>query len=280
MSRTGQDLQRLEDEIVAVNQVLQDTRDELRASQATHADGEARKAALLQDATEQATRLTNELDEARRLGAERGLQLDHMQQRVNELERELSHTVERLESADQRSTSAEHQIAKLDSELELSARENQTLRRLGQSSVAEAEALAAEVAGLKHGQSLSLGACLSFSHLQKRASTAELQQVHLAKQAELKAAHEEATRNLTEVITELEKRERGQLAAENHARQLEVELEHVRAALQGHSPEDQARIAELEKVLDARMLDVEEADEKLIEVSAFPKSCFGIARRG
>ena len=100
---------------------------------------------------------------------------------------------------------------------------------------------------------------------------AELQQAHAAKQAELKAAHEEATRNLTEVITELEKRERGQLAAEEHARQLETELEHARAVSHGPSPQDQARIAELERLLDARMLDVEEADEKLIEVS--PVSC-------
>ena len=255
------------DDLAAAGQALEDARNELAASHASQADVEARLAALNQEAMEHAEQLTSEIDQARRNSAERELYLEQIQQRVNDLERELSHAAAQLESANQQSSGAEQRIAKLDNELELSARENQTLRRLGQSSVAEAEALAAEVAGLKHGeslfsQSLSLQSLIAVVTLR-----AELQQAHAAKQAELKAAHEEATRNLTEVITELEKRERGQLAAEDHARQLETELEHASAASHGPSPQDQARMAELERLLDARMLDVEEADEKLIEVS-------------
>ncbi|KAG0666925.1 hypothetical protein C6P46_003635 [Rhodotorula mucilaginosa] len=252
-----QELERLVDDLAAAGRALEDARNELAASHESQADVEARLTALNQEATERAEHLTSEIDQARRNSAERELYLEQIQQRVNDLERELSHAAAQLESADQRSSSAEQRIARLDSELELSARENQTLRRLGQSSVAEAEALAAEVAGLKH----------------------ELQQAHAAKQAELKAAHEEATRNLTEVITELEKRERGQLAAEDHARQLEVELEHARAASHGPSPQDQARIAELEKLLDARMLDVEEADEKLIDALKVQKKSAAMVER-
>lgn len=142
------------DDLAAAGRALEDARNELAASHESQADVEARLTALNQEATERAEHLTSEIDQARRNSAERELYLEQIQQRVNDLERELSHAAAQLESADQRSSSAEQRIARLDSELELSARENQTLRRLGQSSVAEAEALAAEVAGLKHGESL------------------------------------------------------------------------------------------------------------------------------
>lgn len=172
LSSGEQELQRLVDDLAAAGKALEDARNELVASHASQADVETRLAALNQEATERAEHLTSEIDQARRNSAERELYLEQIQQRVNDLERELSHAAAQLESANQQSSGAEQRIAKLDNELELSARENQTLRRLGQSSVAEAEALAAEVAGLKHGESL-FSQSFSFSRLSQSLPSAQ-----------------------------------------------------------------------------------------------------------
>ncbi|GAA5985394.1 hypothetical protein JCM10908_006960 [Rhodotorula pacifica] len=254
LATAEQKAQRLANDLAEARQAVQVTRDELATAQATVADLDRRHAHLEQDTAARIEHLTSEVDEARRSGNDRELHLGQAQQRTDDLERDLALVAQQLEAVKQQS---EARIADLDHKLAFSAREYETLCRLSESSAAEAEALAAEATGLKY----------------------ELQQVHTAKQAELKAAHEEATRNLTEVITELEKRERGQLAAEEHARQLAAELEHVRSASQSRSPDDQARITELEKALDARMLDVEAADERLIEALKVQKKSSALVER-
>lgn len=209
----------------------------LDTSKSECSEWQTRATSIEQDSTTRIEHLEGELARETGRSTESRQQVEEVRRRVTQLETQLEAAQVEARTANEEHARLAERVTKLDNDRHLAMQENQTLRRLGQSSVAEAEALATEVASLK----------TQF-------------------EAELKAANELATRNLTEVITELENRERGQLAADERARQLEAELERERAQPHGPSADELARIAELEKTLEAQKLDVEDADEKLIEV--------------
>ncbi|GAA5872558.1 hypothetical protein JCM1840_004836 [Sporobolomyces johnsonii] len=144
---------------------------------------------------------------------------------------------------------------------EHSAKEIQTLRQLGRASQAEAEALSAEADGLRQ----------QLADLETR-----LQGVTSASQQDLQRLTDESRKNIEEVIDALQACENDKAAIEEQVRALEAQVkqleESLAAAGSGQSNgEAEARVAELEKLLEAKMLDVEEADEKLIDALKLQK---------
>ncbi|CEQ42547.1 SPOSA6832_04351 [Sporobolomyces salmonicolor] len=144
---------------------------------------------------------------------------------------------------------------------EHSAKEIQTLRQLGRASQAEAEALSAEADGLRQ---------------QLADFDTRLQAVTSASQQDLQRLTDESRKNIEEVIDALQACENDKAAVEEQVRVLEAQIKQLEesfaAARSGQSNgEAEARVAELEKLLEAKMLDVEEADEKLIDALKLQK---------
>jgi len=91
-------------------------------------------------------------------------------------------------------------------------------------------------------------------------------------EARLHQTTEQSRKNLEEVIDALQTCEQGKAAAEEQVQQLLGEISTLKASAGAAPPsaELDERIAELEKLLEVKMMDVEEADEKLIEVRPLP----------
>lgn len=87
-------------------------------------------------------------------------------------------------------------------------------------------------------------------------------------EARLHQTTEQSRKNLEEVIDALQTCEQGKAAAEEQVQQLLGEVNALKASAGAALPNADLdeRIAELEKLLDVKMMDVEEAEEKLIEV--------------
>ncbi|GAA5987061.1 hypothetical protein JCM11641_007828 [Rhodosporidiobolus odoratus] len=156
----------------------------------------------------------------------------------------------------ERSVAAEAQAslddagAKAQSAAELSAREIQTLRKLSKAAQAEAEALAAEASGLRR---------------QVEDLTIYIGEVTETSQRALQQAKDEEQKNVAEVIDHCQTLELDKAAVEEQVRILEEQIQELSKMPVKTNGEAEARAAELEKVLQAKMLDVEEADEKLID---------------
>ena len=84
-------------------------------------------------------------------------------------------------------------------------------------------------------------------------------------EARLHQTTEQSRKNLEEVIDALQTCEQGKAAAEEQVQQLLGEISTLKASAGAAPPS-----AELEKLLEVKMMDVEEADEKLIEVRPLP----------
>lgn len=176
--------------------------------------------------------------------------------------------------------SAQAAVAQAAAAAEHSKREVQTLRQLGASSQAEAEALTAEANGLREQvASLSHGA---FAFVATGSDHSDLARSSAAQdlEARLQQVTDQSRKNIEEVIDALQTCEQGKAAAENQVQQLVGEVDGLKAALEaavsapGGDSENSVRVAELEKMLEDKMVDVEEADEKLIEVRLLPvKPC-------
>lgn len=84
----------------------------------------------------------------------------------------------------------------------------------------------------------------------------------------MRQLREQTQQNIKEVIEYSEACEREKAAAEAEVKELLGEVERLKAdaANTASSSEAVAQITELEKLLEAKMLDVEEADEKLLDV--------------
>ncbi|GAA5906978.1 hypothetical protein JCM8208_003729 [Rhodotorula glutinis] len=140
-------------------------------------------------------------------------------------------------SLEQAQASAEH-----------ASREIQTLRQLHASSQGEALALTDELNGM-------------------RSQVGSLNQTVQDLEARLHQTTEQSRKNLEEVIDALQTCEQGKAAAEEQVQQLLGEVNALKASAGAALPNADLdeRIAELEKLLDVKMMDVEEAEEKLIE---------------
>ncbi|GAA5959098.1 hypothetical protein JCM21900_002558 [Sporobolomyces salmonicolor] len=144
---------------------------------------------------------------------------------------------------------------------EHSAKEIQTLRQLGRASQAEAEALSAEADGLRQ----------QLADFETR-----LQAVTSASQQDLQRLTDESRKNIEEVIDALQACENDKAAVEEQVRVLEAQVKQLEESFAAARSEQsnggaEARVAELEKLLEAKMLDVEEADEKLIDALKLQK---------
>ncbi|BGP43634.1 hypothetical protein JCM10449v2_007675 [Rhodotorula kratochvilovae] len=174
---------------------------------------------------------------------------------VSTLEEQLRETRIELESLDalilqERSTAqaAQASFEQAQTAVEHSAREIQTLRQLSASSQAEAAALSEELNGM-------------------RSQVGTLTEAVQVLEARLYETSEQSRKNIEEVIDALQTCEHDKAVAEEQVQQLVREVESLKSSVGSSQPSAkvEARMAELEKLLQEKMVDVEEADEKLIE---------------
>ncbi|KPV73221.1 uncharacterized protein RHOBADRAFT_45789 [Rhodotorula graminis WP1] len=175
--------------------------------------------------------------------------------RVASLEQQLQETRTELEALDQlvlreraAAQAAHASLEQAQATAEHAAREIQTLRQLSASSQGEALALTDELNGV-------------------RSQVGSLNQTVQDLETRLHQTTEQSRKNLEEVIDALQTCEQGKAAAEEQVQQLLGEVNALKSSAAAAPPnaELDERIAELEKLLEIKMLDVEEADEKLIE---------------
>ncbi|BGP35526.1 hypothetical protein JCM10296v2_007364 [Rhodotorula toruloides] len=232
-----------------------------QALRAAQADFDAIKADLnsqLATAHDEITSVTAKLDQAMGSSAH----LAQVERDLVDARAELNKMTERLEEesrgSEQARTALADAEAKAATTVELSSKEIQTLRKLSKSSAAEAQALTAEVQGLR-AQIVEL--------------TSHFRDANESKQQELRQLRDQTQQNIKEVIEYSEACEREKAAAEAAVKELLGEVERLKAdaADATSSSEAVARITELEKLLEAKMLDVEAADEKLLDALKMQK---------
>ncbi|GAA6027432.1 hypothetical protein JCM8097_007861 [Rhodosporidiobolus ruineniae] len=155
------------------------------------------------------------------------------------------------EEATAAKAAVEEAESKAKSAAELATREIQSLRRLSKSSQGEAESLTVEVNTLRQ----------KVDEL-----TTHITELADSSQRELQALNDKSQQNIAEVIDALQVVENDKAALEQQVVALEEHIRGLSAASAASSNgEAEARVVELEKMLENRMVDVEEADEKLIE---------------
>ncbi|GAA6012896.1 hypothetical protein JCM10207_008369 [Rhodosporidiobolus poonsookiae] len=229
-SRSSRDeQQRLVDELAVV-------KDQAATDLATVREEMASLAAQLSSAGESSGRVLD-LEQQLRAAQAHAQDVDSLLQQERD---EAAHVKATLEEATEKAKAA----------AELSAREIQTLRRLSKSSQTEAEALTAKVSGLRQ----------KVDEL-----TTHIGEITNASQLRLQQLTDESRKNIEEVIGALEACETDKGAAEAQVRELEQQIKDLSASQGQSDGRAEERVAELEKMLEARMGDVEEADEKLID---------------
>ncbi|GAA5825692.1 hypothetical protein JCM11251_000339 [Rhodosporidiobolus azoricus] len=154
--------------------------------------------------------------------------------------------------ADEAKAALDSSASKAKSAAELATREIQTLRRLSKSSQVEAETLTAEVEGLR---------------AKVEELTGHIDSLTESSQVQLQQLRDESRKNIEEVIHALEACENDKAAVEEQVRVLERQIKELSesAPVAQSSGEAEQRVAELEQQLEAKMVDVEEADERVLE---------------
>ncbi|GAA5820278.1 hypothetical protein JCM3770_002449 [Rhodotorula araucariae] len=223
----------LEEQLVA-------SREELRIAVDSHAAVE-KSARAAQD---EVVSLSAKLQDASRIATH-----------VSALEVQLRETRVELESLDAlvlqeraKAQAAQASLELAEAAAEDSTREIQTLRQLSASSRAEAAALTDELKGM-------------------RSQVGSLSEAVQVLETRLQETTEQSRKNIEEVIDALQTCEHDKAAVEEQVQHLIAEIDALKVsrASASQNGEIDARAAELEKLLQEKMVDVEEADEKLIE---------------
>ncbi|BGP27788.1 cell wall surface anchor family protein [Rhodotorula toruloides] len=224
----------------------------LRTAQAELDAVKTNLSAQLAAAHDEISALTAKLDQAEGSSA----RITQVEGELADARAELNEMAKRLEEESRGSEQARAALvaaeAKAETAVELSTKEIQTLRKLSKSSAAEAQALTEEVEGLRS---------------QIGQLTSHLQEANESKQQELRQLRDQTQQNIKEVIEYSEACEREKAAAEAEVKELLAEVDRLKTAASSAAPSSEAvaRITELERLLETKMLDVEEADEKLLD---------------